>query len=99
MKYLLQAGCFISICLFIICCGPKTLNSKYHKYYEENLDACVKVLMENQIDSLVALKRCSCYLDNLYKIDSTFIDKKENEVNDFIKANRSKIQMICDSIK
>lgn len=76
--------------MFLTSCGTKAISSKeaFNKYFEINVEACMKPFRSQGIDSINARKICSCSLLKLYEIDSTVFLKSEKEFSEFAKANR-----------
>lgn len=101
MKKLLPIICFVVLIVLSSCGSKSSQNSaeEYRKYYQVSLDACVRVMIENNVDSLVAVEKCSCCLDHLYEMDSTYFQKSKAEMHAFLNENREKVEMLCDSIR
>ena len=88
------------IASFVVSCSSKNnTNCKelFDKYYETNIAAFMMTIPAGT-DSVVARKRCECMLNELYKIDSTFVLMNGAELDRFIKNNLAQISK-CDSIK
>ena len=55
-------------------------------------------MVNNGLDSVIARNKCSCMLDNLYKLDSTIVLKSNKEMEKVIQANIEKLKVLCDSL-
>jgi len=69
-------------------CKPSKSNYEiFQEHYEANLERCVRVVVDNKVDSVAASERCAYYLNTLYEIDSTFVKMKGKELDKFLKSN------------
>lgn len=96
MKKLTLFSLVLSV-LLISCNNGNISNEElFNKYYQKNIDKCVKIMLKNDIDSTIALKKCGCFLNSLYEIDSSFVRKSPKEIDSLIKKNKEKIDSICN---
>lgn len=88
---------FITLLFICGCTNKPNLTSReaFDKYYDANIKRCTESL--TGVDSIKAVRVCSCKLDKLYKLDSTFVFMEGKELNDFMKKNVSSTND-CDSI-
>ncbi len=67
---------------FLLNCKERNMNSvKFEQYRTKNIETCVSTLITMGIDSITAKERCTCMIDVAYSIDSSFVNKNEEERN------------------
>lgn len=86
IKLLVGALLLIFICS---CNGNRTSKTScrelFEKHYEINVQMFMKAMPDE--DPVIARKKGECMLNKLYKIDSTFVLKKGDELHEFISKN------------
>ena len=97
MKKIIKFALFLIVLILLEACNynNNTNSELFKKYYQENINSCVKVMLKAGEDSLVAVRRCECLLNTLYEIDSTFVRKEGKELDVFLKKHTEKIDSLC----
>jgi len=79
----------------ISCKNRKNSEEIFKEHYEINLSSCINSMVENGYDSVISHDKCSCYLNNLFLMDSNLVFKNNEEINKLIKENISKLEREC----
>ena len=98
MKNLIKTAFVCLIIMFIGCNRKsKSCSDLFVEHYNKNIKSCVDVFVENGIDYSIALDKCSCCLNELFAIDSTFVYLEGKKLNEFITENKQRLEDVCDN--
>ena len=98
MKNLIKIAFVCLIIMFVGCNRKsKSCTDLFLEHYDKNMKICVDVFVDNGINSSIAFDKCSCCLNELFAIDSTFVHLEDKKLDEFIIKNRQSLEDICDN--
>lgn len=91
-------GLFLWLLLMVGCRKHKNHQDIFDEHLAVNIEACASVLKASGVDSTTAKEKCTCLLKTAFAIDSNFVLMKNEERTRFFQKNRTKIELLCDSV-
>ena len=91
---------FLLLLIFLGACKSNSSSNSelFEKHYQKNVDNCVAAMLNANIDSLDAVRKCECMINTLYEIDSSFVRKNNKESNSFVEGNRALVDSLCSEL-
>ena len=90
---------FLAIACVGTSCQSSTKTNKelFDITYEVNVKACVDAMVNNgYTDTLKAESICSCLLNNLFLLDSTFVQQPADSLMILLEKNRKALEDLCE---